>query len=359
MRERAMEDGIALLAQHGYKLEDAVNWAKDKYPDFINNKSLIAKLFLASKGISIVRQRREIKKIAELEVGQVATIRAALVAEIDRRSYIACPICYKRVQGVPGEEVECQKDGKVKAVTAWWILILAGDDSGEIILTFPPSITKSQSIPPMGHIILARGALNENNEFMIYSFEEANISQPVNQPISQPISQAVNQPKEEPPFEAKVELVKQKLKEEAKGTEGAKFICSICGKEFENGRKLAGHRMQHSRWEKAKEVKEVKETQAQIAPLISKPEPQKEQAKEAVKEEITKVQMPQMPQLTEREEELRKYARMAAYAAKPYDEFVRFFQIRFPNEDPDEALALANCEVREGRIFLKEDKGEG
>ena len=133
------------------------------------NKSLIKRLYLASKGVrfSAPFHPKELKPINQLVVGETADIQVVVVQELSTRSYIGCPNDSKKIpDAIEGKEAVCPKCGNiVKPKVLQWALYLVGDSTDEIIASFPPSIMNR---PTERMVIVAQGLLGENEEFLVY-----------------------------------------------------------------------------------------------------------------------------------------------------------------------------------------------
>jgi len=95
------------------------------------------------------------------------TIQVVVVQELSTRSYIGCPNDSKKIpDAIEGKEAVCPKCGNiVKPKVLQWALYLVGDSTDEIIASFPPSIMNR---PTERMVIVARGLLGENEEFLVY-----------------------------------------------------------------------------------------------------------------------------------------------------------------------------------------------
>jgi ParB family chromosome partitioning protein len=176
----------ALLAQMNLTQADAEEWGEKNYPQYLSNEALVTRLFLVSKGVrfSLPLQRKELRPINQLVVGEPADIIAVVEQELSTRTYIGCPNDSKRIpNAIEGRETVCPKCGQiVKPKILEWALFLLGDASDETIACFPPSITR----PKEGMTIKAEGATGneENEEFLVHNWspieteKEGQIEQP-------------------------------------------------------------------------------------------------------------------------------------------------------------------------------------
>ena len=106
------------LKENGFSEDDVKRWAQERYPEFVNNFELVAKLFAIEKGIPFEVPRRSrpisVVKISEIKPDVPCAIKGVVVQKIEERTYIGCPKCYRKLQSKG--KVECEKDGVVDAV---------------------------------------------------------------------------------------------------------------------------------------------------------------------------------------------------------------------------------------------------
>jgi len=166
------------LKENGYTEEDVRQWAQQKYPEFMGNFELVAKLFAIEKGIPFEVSRRSrpisVIKISEIKPDVPCAIKGVVVQKIEERTYIGCPKCYRKLQSKG--KVECEKDGVVDAVDLTWRSYLVGDDSGEIVVDTAPSVTTELKT---GDVRVFRGSMRANSyEFTAYDVFDAQGTQP-------------------------------------------------------------------------------------------------------------------------------------------------------------------------------------
>jgi hypothetical protein len=356
----------------------------EKYPDFKNNRELMAKLYLAVvKGVRVAEPKvtGEFQKVSELTVNVPSKIRVVIIQKVDRRVYTGCPKCYKKLEGAPNTVIECPRDGPVRAQPLEWNVVLAGDDSGEVLLAFPPSIGTA---PNPGEVIAVEGVLTEWEEFLVWRYSSAEAVKPQLPPKIEVVSTApsptpvtvtvptpvpsqttaqvpVQTPTETPsvtptvpsvaPTPSQIPSPAPVEKPSEKPTEGVK--CPICGKEFKNAQAVKIHqRLIHKKRETAEKptvkIAEVKpqetkpEAKPEAKPVEAKPE-EKPQPKPEAKLEAK-------PQPSKFPEEALKLARVAAMIQKPYEEFKAFIAGKFPDIDVDGLIKAVGAEVRAGKV---------
>jgi DNA-directed RNA polymerase subunit RPC12/RpoP len=215
------------LKENGFSEEDVKQWATQKYPEFLNNFDLVAKLFAIEKGIPFEVPKRSrpvsVIKISEIKPDVPCAIKGVVVQKIEERTYIGCPKCYRKLQSKG--RVECEKDGVVDAVDLTWRSYLVGDDSGEIVVDTAPSVTTELKT---GDVRVFRGSMRGNNyELTVFDVFEPQGSQP-KQTETKQVTKA----------ETKTEA-KSEAKQEATTVQGYK--CQVCGKEFKSDIALKTH----------------------------------------------------------------------------------------------------------------------
>jgi hypothetical protein len=296
----------------------------NKYPQFKSNKELMAKLYLSIvKGVRVAEPKitGEFVKVSELSVGVVSRIKVVVIQNVETRSYVGCPKCYKKLQVAPNTITECLRDGTVKAQLLEWSMILAGDDTGEILLTIPPSINQ---LPQPGEIIAVEGVLNESEEFFVYRYAPASMIE-----AKPTIQQAVTiQPQAE---------IEEAPREEVKVV---RVVCPACGKSQKN---LSALKI-HAKLAHKKSLGELQATTQKIEQVVeSKVELPKEEAKAV--EEKKEEKFP---------EDAVKLARVAGMTNRPYEKFKTFITSKYPNINVDELLKEAGVVV-EGGILKKQE----
>jgi len=161
-----------LLSEYGITREEVTEWAKKNgYEDLLSNFALLVKLYLSIvKHVSLAPKRRAPeRKVSELQVGVRSTVNVVIASIPSEVAYIACPKCYRRVDARrAGERVNCPRCGAVTTISAKWVRVTAGDDTGEIHVVFPPRI--NANITP-GMRVKLTGRLDEQLEFVVLDYE--------------------------------------------------------------------------------------------------------------------------------------------------------------------------------------------
>lgn len=341
---------VEKLKEYGVSDEE-FNKFCEKYPEFKSNRELMAKLYLVTvKGVKVAEPRitGEFTKVAELSVNVPSRIRVVAIQQVDKRSYVGCPKCLKKLQAAPNTTVECPRDGLVKAQVLEWNLVLAGDDTGEIMLSIPPSVGK---VPNNGEVIAVEGVLTELDEFIVwrYSTAEAAVKPPIITvtaappvPVTAPTPTPTAAPTAAPPTAP---------------VKAAEFKCPICGKSFKNTMALkihtkTIHKMSLEEAEKAKAAKPAEkpvEKPAEVKPpetTVTAPTPAATTVTTPTTvEKPAEVKVEAKPTLPE---EAVKLARVAATINKPFEEFKAFITGKFPGINIDELLKVAGVKVEEG-----------
>jgi hypothetical protein len=310
-----------------------------RYPEFKANRELMAKLYLAVvKGVRVAEPRvvGEFQKVSELTVNVPSRIRVVVIQRVDRRAYTGCPKCLKKLNAAPNTVVECPRDGPVRAQVLEWNEVLAGDDSGEILLAFPPSVG---DVPNPGAVIAVEGVLTEQEEFLVWRYSHAEVAQPPPAPATQPAPIQV-QPApptvEATPTTPTATPTTSPAPAPAPTQPSGLVKCGICGKEFKSLQALKVH-------ERLAHKKEAKpEVKPEAKPVEAKPE-EKPQPKPEAKAEAK-------PQPSKFPEEALKLARVAALVQKPYEEFKTFITGKFPGIDVDALIKEVGAEVKAGKV---------
>jgi hypothetical protein len=316
--------------------EEKFNSFCSKYGEFATNRELMAKLYFAKELNMRVAEPKivgEFKKVTELVVRELSRIKVVVVQKVEERSYVGCPKCLRKLEAAPNTTVECVRDGVVKAQMLTWNLVLAGDSSGEIMLTIPPSIGR---VPNVGEVIAAEGSLSEQGEFFVYRYnvvpaepiEVVAATQTVTvPPTSTPaIVPTVTATTVTVPTPAPAPTVTIAVPTEGK--------CPICGREFKSKQALGVHiKLAHKKVPAEAKPTEVKPVEAPKPAVETKPE-----VAEVKPEEVK----PSLP------DEAVKLTRVAATINKPVEDFKASILSKFPGINIDELFKAAGVIVEGG-----------
>lgn len=163
---------MSLYAKYGLNEQEVLEWAKKHYPQFIGNKNIIAQLYLKLvKGVqvdprSLVLLTGKKVNVADLRVGEWSIIEVLVGVRTRQSAYQGCPVCFRSTQ-----DGLCPQCGKTTPQVMIWEEYLAGDSSGEVILTLPPRIT-SEGKNYEGTVLRVKGVLRDSGEFMAQAVQE-------------------------------------------------------------------------------------------------------------------------------------------------------------------------------------------
>lgn len=193
-----------LIQYYGLKEEEVLEWGQQHYPMFLNNRNLIAQLYLLKvKNIKVDPALLEgVKgvpvKVAELKPETWSTLEVAIGVKVRENQYLGCPNCLRRVD----ENNECSQCGRVTPKTFIWEDYVIGDDTGDIVASFPPKVTAAGGYQ-IGDIVRLRGILRNDGSFIVAKVESKTSppkeeSQPVASQPEVPV-QAAPSPAPTPP----------------------------------------------------------------------------------------------------------------------------------------------------------------
>jgi len=168
LRWCGMSDPEYYIRRYGLDKNEVLEWGMKNYPEFAKNLALIAQLYLIKvKGITPKPplKKDSIKKVADLQENERAVIRVAVTIPVAERSYKGCPICRRKVN--PNNM--CPNCGIVEPVELKWLVYNAGDDSGEILLSFPPGVSEDLG-DISGAVIVAMGTYRDG-EFLVDNYD--------------------------------------------------------------------------------------------------------------------------------------------------------------------------------------------
>jgi uncharacterized C2H2 Zn-finger protein len=308
------------LKEYNVSDEDFEKFCK-QYGEFATNRELMAKLYLVrEKGVKVAEMpiTGPITKVSELKVNTTSVIKVIIIQCVDTRQYVGCPRCYRAIQAAPNTDVVCERDGAVRAETLSWSNFLAGDDTGEIMLTFPPRIPQ---VPKVGDVIVAQGSLSEQYEFYVNRYNVVVAAPPTQAAATTPA------PAVQPT--APTAAVEQTV-----------LKCPICGLQQKNETGLKLHiKMGHK-----VNPEDVLKKPAGVQPITKPSEtPKPTEEAEPVEKPVGETK-PAIP------DEAVKYTRVASIINKPFEEFKAWIVNKFPTINIDELLKAAGAKVEDGKL---------
>jgi hypothetical protein len=120
-------------------------------------------------------------KVAELVPNKWVLLEVLVGVKTRSNQYAGCPTCFRAVD----ENGICPSCGKVTPIILTWEDYSAGDETGEIILSFPPRLTlKGENLE--GKVLLVKGILQQTGEFRVQGYKELSVPS-VAQPQPQPV----------------------------------------------------------------------------------------------------------------------------------------------------------------------------
>jgi len=153
-----------LIKKYSLDKKKIESWGKEKYPLFQNNLRLITLAYLTQElGISIdafelgFERHLEVTPVKDLQKDVFSEIRVLIASKISDFEYLACPECNKKID----DSNSCPVHGKVKAEIATWRKYIAGDETGDVVLTFPPRLKEERVL---GRVVVVRGTLRSGRD---------------------------------------------------------------------------------------------------------------------------------------------------------------------------------------------------
>ena len=160
-----------LLKRYSLDEKAVKKWAKEKYPDYAENLKMMISMYLQEKqGIKLdpyelgMVKPKEHVDVRDLENRVFSQIRVLISGKISEFEYNACPECNSKVD----DDNECDKHGKVKPVLVAWKKYTAGDKTGDVIFTLPPTTSFGGVL--VNETVEAEGSFREDRgEFVVRS----------------------------------------------------------------------------------------------------------------------------------------------------------------------------------------------
>lgn len=158
-----------LIKEYGLDEMEVRQWGAKHYPQF-TNLNILAQLYLKQvKKVEIDPRMLSVtgKKVsvADLKAGEWCVVEVQVGVKTRQNAYRGCPKCWKSVR----EGGVCPDCG-VETVVMTWDDYVAGDNTGEIIVSLPPRLTM-KGVDLEGTTIRARGVLRDSGEFMINAYQ--------------------------------------------------------------------------------------------------------------------------------------------------------------------------------------------
>lgn len=164
-----MDSGKDLIKKYDLDKKEIQKWAKKKYPTFQDNLRLMVMTYVTEKmGMKIdpfevgLERELELTPVSDLREDAFSEIEVLVVTKVSEFEYLSCPECRKKVD----EDNECPSHGKVEPEVSVWRKFIAGDATGDLVLTISPGTVLNGSI--VGRAVRARGSLrSDRGEFVI------------------------------------------------------------------------------------------------------------------------------------------------------------------------------------------------
>jgi hypothetical protein len=153
-------------------------------------------------------------KVAELVPNKWVLLEVLVGVKTRSNQYAGCPACFRAVD----ENGICPSCGKVAPIILTWEDYSAGDETGEIILSFPPRLTlKGENLE--GKILLVKGILQQTGEFRVQGYKELSAlgvvqSQPQLVKTEAPVPPPVSPTPPSPPIPPSQSMMEQTFQKE-------------------------------------------------------------------------------------------------------------------------------------------------
>lgn len=161
----------SIFEKYGISRQEVLEWGMKHYPQF-TNENILAQLYLRHvKKVNLdpndvaLMTGKEVD-VEDLQPGEWCIIQVVVGAKVRSNSYRGCPECYKRVD----DNNMCPKCGLVTPVDLFWDTYVAGDNTGDVMVSFPPRIANEYRNLE-GTILKIRGFLNDQGEFIAQNIE--------------------------------------------------------------------------------------------------------------------------------------------------------------------------------------------
>lgn len=163
---------MSLMEKYNINKGELVEWAKKTYPQFVNNENLIAQLYLRQvknivlEASTFPMMRGKRIKVSDIKMGEWCVIEVAVATKIRDNSYTGCTNCFSKMTGN-----SCPKCGETTSTIHWFTGYMAGDESGDVTLSFPPKYANDRKSFE-GKILRIRGIMSDQGDFLANSIQE-------------------------------------------------------------------------------------------------------------------------------------------------------------------------------------------
>jgi len=160
-----------LLEKYKISEEEVLKWAEKEYPN-IKNINILSQLYVKKvKGEKITGSdvvMGPVVPVSELAEEEWSVIEVLVALKIRENVYNGCPECFRSLRS---SSTNCENCGEVVPVKHKFVTYTAGDNSGDIILSFPPRIANGSN-DLEGVLIKAVGLLKEDGEFIVQRYSK-------------------------------------------------------------------------------------------------------------------------------------------------------------------------------------------
>lgn len=163
---------VDLYEKYGLKKEEVLQWGASRYPQFIKAESILAQLYIKEvqnktiEPAEVALMTGTDFAVDELSPNVWGVITVVVGIKTKSNSYNGCPTCMKKV---PDDNI-CSKCGPTTAVELTFETYVAGDNSGDLMLSVGPRLVAE--FPNLeGLVIRARGSIGDQGEFNVNNLE--------------------------------------------------------------------------------------------------------------------------------------------------------------------------------------------
>lgn len=164
-----MTDVEKLLKRYSLSKKVVKKWAAKKFPKYKDNLRMMISMYLQeTEGLKLdpfelgMVTAKEHVPVSDLEYNVFSQIVVLVASKISEFEYNACSECNKKV----GDDNECETHGEVSTNLVAWKKYIAGDETGDLIFTLPPTTTYGGEMVNLE--FRAEGSLREDRgEFLV------------------------------------------------------------------------------------------------------------------------------------------------------------------------------------------------